>query len=124
MFKGGSIIANRLLYDKEKIREHELHINRLRKVKSTVDNRAPKKPMHLKHKGKRDQLILEKYTEIQKENRILLQKMMLIDLKPTKLNPGKIKLTNTPSAFSLNRGKRIRELTRVTAENKHLLKRL
>ena len=69
-------------------------------------------------------MIVEKVSEIQKENRILLKKMLTIDLKPTFHNPQKIKVTNTPSAYSLNRGQRIKELTRVTQENKLLLKRL
>lgn len=50
--------------------------------------------------------------------------MLTIDLKPSKHNPQKIKLMNTPSAYSLNRAQRIRELTRVTQENKMLLERL
>lgn len=50
--------------------------------------------------------------------------MLTIDLKPSKHNPQKIKIANTPSAYSLNRAQRIRELTRVTQENKMLLQRL
>lgn len=72
----------------------------------------------------KEQLIVDKVTEIQKENRILLKKMLTIDLKPSKHNPQKIKMINTPSAYSLNRAQRIRELTRVTQENKMLLQRL
>lgn len=72
----------------------------------------------------KEQLIVDKVSEIQKENRILLKKMLTIDLKPTKHNPQKIKIANTPSAYSLNRAQRIRELTRVTQENKMLLQRL
>ena len=50
--------------------------------------------------------------------------MLTIDLKPSKHNPQKIKMLNTPSAYSLNRAQRIKELTRVTQENKALLQRL
>ena len=50
--------------------------------------------------------------------------MLTIDLKPTHHNPQRVKFANTPSAYSLNRGKRIKELTRVTQENKMLLQRL
>jgi len=50
--------------------------------------------------------------------------MLTIDLKPSKHNPQRIKMVPTPSAYSLNRAQRIRELTRVTQENKMLLKRL
>lgn len=50
--------------------------------------------------------------------------MLTIDLKPSKHNPQKIKMIPTPSSYSLNRAQRIRELTRVTQENKMLLQRL
>ena len=50
-------MCNRLLYDKEKMKvyfiftnlskEHEMHVARLRTVKSCLDNRAPKKYNHL-----------------------------------------------------------------------------
>ena len=50
--------------------------------------------------------------------------MLTIDLKPGKYNPQRIKLRATPSTYSLNRAQRIRELTRVTQENKMLLQRL
>jgi hypothetical protein len=50
--------------------------------------------------------------------------MLTIDLKPTVQNPQRVKVVNTPSAYSLNRGQRIKELTRVTQENKLLLQRL
>lgn len=116
---------NRLVGEREKVREHELHYKRLRNIKSNIDNKCPKKPTHLKARGgKKEQILVDKVTEIQKENRILLKKMLTIDLKPTNHNPQKIKVIPTPSAFSLNRGQRIRELTRVTQENKLLLQRL
>ena len=69
-------------------------------------------------------MIVDKVSEIQKENRILLKKMLTIDLKPSTHNPQKIKMVATPSAYSLNRAQRIKELTRVTQENKMLLQRL
>ena len=116
---------NRLVGERERVREHELHYKRLRNIKSNIDNRKPKVPSHIKTRGgKKEQLIVEKVNEIQRENRILLKKMLTIDLKPTKHNPGKVKMVTTPSSYSLNRAQRIRELTRVTQENKMLLQRL
>ena len=50
--------------------------------------------------------------------------MLTIDLKPGKYNPQRIKMRPAPSTYSLNRAQRIRELTRVTQENKMLLQRL
>ncbi|CAI2370710.1 unnamed protein product [Moneuplotes crassus] len=74
--------------------------------------------------GNKEQLLVDRVNAIQKENRILLKKMLTIDLKPGKYNPQRIKMYTTPSSYSLNRNKRIRELTRVTHENKMLLQRL
>jgi len=37
--------------------------------------------------GKKEQLIFEKFQNIQRENRILLKKMLTIDMKGSKLNP-------------------------------------
>ena len=116
---------NKLVNERERVREHELHYRRLRNIKSNIDNKKPKPPCPLKLKGgKKEQNIVDKVNEIQKENRILLKKMLTIDLKPTKHNPQKIKVVPTPSSYSLNRAQRIRELTRVTQENKMLLQRL
>jgi hypothetical protein len=42
---------NRLIGEREKIREHELHYKRLRNIKSNIDNRQPKIPSHLKKRG-------------------------------------------------------------------------
>lgn len=51
--------------------------------------------------------------------------MLEIDLKKSNLNPQKAPAnTLFPSGQSLNRAVRVRELTRVTQENKALLKRL
>ena len=42
---------NRLVIEREMTREHTLHYNRLRNIKSNIDNRRPKIPQHLKARG-------------------------------------------------------------------------
>ena len=42
---------NRIIFEREKIREHELHYNRLKNIKSSIDNRRPRKHRHLKVRG-------------------------------------------------------------------------
>lgn len=42
---------NRLVSEREKVREHELHYKRLQNIKSHIDNKRPKKPNHLKLRG-------------------------------------------------------------------------
>ncbi len=112
------------LQTREQIREHELHMRRIAQVRGTVNNRKPKKVGHLHSKpkqkpsGKREQLQLEKFEEIQRENRILLKKMLTIDMKGSELNPRAFKPIQGPGAYSLNRGKRIEQLTKVTSENR------
>ncbi len=50
-----------------------MHINRLKKIKSAVDNKAPVKYSHLEtEKKKKVKILLPKYIEQQNENRILL----------------------------------------------------
>ena len=63
--------------------------------------------------------------ETQNENRILLKKMLSIDLKPSTLNPQQFVVKVVPpSSASLNRLARLKDLIRVNQENKMLLKRL
>lgn len=65
---------NRLVVEREMAREHTLHYNRLRNIQSNIDNGRPKIPQHLKLRGgKKEQLLVDRVNEIQKENRILLK---------------------------------------------------
>lgn len=47
----------------------------LQQIKGTVDMKEPPKFQHLKKKMKKTQMLEERYTEIERENRILLEKM-------------------------------------------------
>lgn len=90
-----------------------------------LDNKTPKRYSHLLNgtNAKSKQLV-SKYLEMQNENRVLLKKMLSIDMKPSNLNPQKITIRQTPSSQSLNRLARLKELIRVNQENRELLKRL
>jgi len=61
-----------------------------------------------------------KYTEIERENKILLEKMsnIMLDSKPKLYNPKRFEVG------SLNREKRKRDLVKITVENQAILKRL
>ena len=74
------------------------HIERLRLVKSALDTGAPKRHSHMEHNAKKEMnnlgkvvfdcnLNLERMSEIQYQNRVLLRKMLQIDLKQGGLNP-------------------------------------
>ena len=139
--------SNRIISDREQIKEHILHMQRLRNVKPQVDMRKPPKPTHVKNNYKKELQKRERLQEIQYENRVLLRKMLQIDLKPSgnvgglnkrlkrtasaggqrimqRPQSGKSRQAEQPqpsglnSYTSLNRANRIRSLARIIDENK------
>ena len=64
-----------------------MHMQRLRNVKPQVDMRKPPKPQHVQQNYKKELQKRERLQEIQYQNRVLLRKMLQIDLKPS-LNVG------------------------------------
>ena len=89
-------------------------MSRLRSMKSMLDNKAPRQYSHLLNgTNAKSKQLMSKYLEMQNENRVLLKKMLSIDMKPSNLNPQKITIRQTPSSQSLNRLARLKELIRV-----------
>lgn len=84
-----------------------------------VDTKAPTTYVHLHLKLKKLQLEEERLATIERDNRILLEKMSQI--MRTK---GRVDHRNNYIHRSLNREKRQRELLRVTRENQEILKRI
>ena len=110
----------------------------------------PRKASHLKNNAKREMQNLgkspsksqkklitsiyftERMSEIQYQNRILLRKMLQIDLKPSKnvvsTDTLSVKPESNPNGLnaynSLNRAVRIKEIARVADDNKSILGRL
>ncbi|CDW72308.1 UNKNOWN [Stylonychia lemnae] len=139
---------NRIIDEREKTRDHYLHVSRLMSIKPSVDVKKPVKPTCIKNKLKKELLTQSKYTiikymslvkssEIQHENRLLLKKMLQIDLKPQNLNPKRLlqqdqyfvtqnsqQRIGINSYHSLNRAIRIKDMANVVDHNKILLKKL
>ena len=46
--------ANRIITDREKVKDHVMHIERLRSIKPTIHITKPRKPSHLKTNAKRE----------------------------------------------------------------------
>jgi hypothetical protein len=91
---------------------HEIHINKMRMAKSTLNSLPQRKTMSISfHKTKKDQLQEERYTEIEKANRILLEKMSHIYNK-TQLTPQ-----NAMPRHSMNKHQRRSMLNKISAEN-------
>lgn len=105
-----------------KLREHKrkLHLKRLRNVKSSIDNRPPKKVTHLKKNLKKKQLMEERFARIERENQLLLEKMSHI------MNHSSLDNKNTSLKFARSMNKQVRKhnLEKITRENQAILERI
>lgn len=57
--------SNRLIGERERVKEHIMHIQRLRAVKPSVDMRKPPKPTHISNNYKKEMKNMERLSEIQ-----------------------------------------------------------
>lgn len=115
---GNKVCAQRV----EQQRFH-MHKERLRNVKSQVDASEPLATQmeHVRTNLKREQMLEERYSEIDRANRILLKKMSEIMKQPPLLTP---RSERPPGPPSLNRDARKKELLRITKENQSILRRI
>mmetsp|Transcript_3689 Transcript_3689/g.7888 ORF Transcript_3689/g.7888 Transcript_3689/m.7888 type:complete len:211 (-) Transcript_3689:1562-2194(-) len=102
--------------------EDERHRERMRAMRASVDTRPPKIPQRPQSKTKRQRMVQDRNSEIQEHNRMLLKKMLSIDLKPSPLNP--ISITQNPAKPSLNSNFRNREMRKIADANKKIMQRL
>lgn len=114
-------IGNKLCAKREQQRRHDFHRNQVKNMRPLVDTLEPKVCQfdHIRNNLKREQMLEERYSEIDRENRILLQKMSDIMRHPTFSVPKEPK-----GPVSLNRDFRKAELIRITQENQAILKRI
>jgi len=114
-------VGNKLCAQRNRDREQELHKQRLKSMRPQVDTSEPGVVHldHLRNNLKREQLLEERYFEIDRENKILLQKMSDI-MRHTSYTTERPK----NGGVSLNRDMRKMELMRITQENQNILKRI
>lgn len=94
-----------------------LHHSNLKKVKSRIDLSSPSHFEHLRFKAKNLIMQEERYSEIERENKILLNKMTQIsNTQSSKRLPILSK--------SLNKEARKRKLVQITMENQAIMKRI
>jgi hypothetical protein len=80
------VIDNKLCYQRDVERKQLIHKKKLESMKSTaksnschqMDNNRPKRHKHLEQNAKKRQLEDEHYAKIERENRILIEKMYSI----------------------------------------------
>jgi len=110
---------NKLLQQRWDDTYYNEHRRKVRDACPMVDTKAPPTYMHLHLKLKKLQLEEERLATIERDNRILLEKMSYI-----MRTRGRVDNRNNYEYKSLNREKRQRELLRVTRENQEILKRI
>eukprot|EP00750_Incisomonas_marina_P033834 INCI998.1.p1 GENE.INCI998.1~~INCI998.1.p1 ORF type:complete len:190 (+),score=50.00 INCI998.1:167-736(+) len=100
--------------------ERKLHLKRLANVKSSIDNKPPRKLPHLKKNLKKKQQMEERFARIERENQLLLEKMSYI------MNSSTLDNKNTSLRFarSMNKQNRKANLEKITRENQAILERI
>jgi hypothetical protein len=111
-------VSNKLISQKIHEKNRQIHLAKLNSIKSSISRQAPLTFTHLKSNKKRHQLYENKLTEIERENRILLEKLTTIMKNPNKT------LSVDKQPRSLNKEVRKKELVKITIENQAMLKRL
>lgn len=98
-----------------KRQDQQGHKKRLGEVKSVVVTVAPKVYPHLIHRNKKEMMLEERYTQIERDNRLLLSKMNAI------LKTSNIDNINNQQPKSLNSWNRKKELERIMDSNLKIL---
>lgn len=57
--------SNRLVGDREQVKEHIMHMQRLRNIKPCIDTKKPPKPTHIVTNYKKELKNMERMSEIQ-----------------------------------------------------------
>ena len=114
-------VLNRLLEKKRNERINYSLEKNLKELKCSIDHEKPISFGTMKINKKKQQIKEEKISEIDRDNRILLDKLTNImkDQKVFTIAPPK-----DPRARSLNREVRKRELLKITFENQSILRRI
>jgi len=117
-------IGNKICAKRRVERDQELHREKIRQMKPQTDTSEPevRRLNHIRNNLKREQMLEERYSEIDRENRILLQKMADVMRSTPDFVVAKPKTIGAP--ISLNKDYRRQELTRITHENQAILKRI
>jgi len=113
-------IGNMICHQRNVERNQALHREKIKTIKGQIDTKEPEtcQLVHVRQNLKREQMLKERYREIDTENRILLQKMLNTNMRQPEYKEKKLGPT------SLNRDLRKLELNRITHENQAILKRL
>ncbi|CAM9321261.1 unnamed protein product, partial [Ascophyllum nodosum] len=111
-------VQNKPCYDRHVQKCQDNHRQRLAKMKPTVDCQPPSSMRTTPKTNAKKQWIMEdRYSQIERDNRLLLEKMSHIMRKGGLDNFN----NNAKYSKSLNKGARKKELQQITRENQRIL---
>ncbi|EAR87513.2 hypothetical protein TTHERM_00069200 (macronuclear) [Tetrahymena thermophila SB210] len=138
-------VSSKIVSRKIKERDSQIHETKLKQISSQIDTKRPDhfNPLSYTQNKKKIQLMEDKYTEIERENRILLEKITKI-MNPPKTTSNKnqyqdqsvmnrlsrnnnystIQQSSYTKKKSLNQLNRRKELLSIMEENKKILERI
>ena len=86
---------------RQKQRQQKRHKDRVNSVKAAVNNKPPKRFSHLENRKKRDAQMEERYQRIERENKLLLEKMSEIMREGGAIDNDGSRLTSTAASRGL-----------------------
>mmetsp|Transcript_50243 Transcript_50243/g.145995 ORF Transcript_50243/g.145995 Transcript_50243/m.145995 type:complete len:291 (-) Transcript_50243:12-884(-) len=113
-------VASKTCAERAQARHHEIHKQRVKAVKPVVDTSEPH-VVHMDHirmNLKREQIMEDRYAEIDRDNRLLLHRMSEMMKQNTHTPKPR------PGPKSMTRDARKQELQRITRDNKFILERI
>lgn len=111
--------SNKIVFKRMVDKNRQIHLAKLGNIKSTISRAAPYSFNKATANRKKAQVNEDRLTEIERENKLLLDKLTTI-MRSSSQNPA-VDQNNTRS---LNKDLRKRDLVKITIENQALLRRL
>jgi len=113
-------IGNKQCYARHVKANQDKHKANLATVRCSIDNKPPQRFAHLQKNQKKEQMMEERYAEIERDNRYLLEKMSHIMRNNTMDNQN----DSIQYSKSLTKEARKREMKKITSENQEILRRI
>lgn len=113
-------IGNKQCYARHVKANQDKHRRNLASMKCSIDNKPPQTFAHLQRNQKKEQMMEERYAEIERDNRLLLEKMSGI------MRKNNMDMRNDSMQYGRSLGKDIRrkELKKISKENLEILRRI
>ena len=112
------LTPNKRYFERDLIREHSLHKEKLIRASSRIDNQSPRSMIHVRHNLKGKFLAKSRNEFINHSNRILVDKLCKVNSRDFSLQNYQKKLV------ILNKSKKIENISKITHENFRIMDKI